>query len=100
MEQLNQEKVISIEDKLYTVKRRDYVKSHISLDPNLCKECASRMCVLVCPAQVYKWDELKQEIDIQYEDCLECGSCRIACEMQNIEWSNPVQGAGIIYRNS
>ncbi|MEK6545549.1 MAG: ferredoxin family protein, partial [Nitrospinota bacterium] len=30
------------------------------------------------------------------EGCLECGTCRIACEF--IEWRNPKGGYGVCYR--
>lgn len=93
-------KKLSLEDKLFTVHRKEYKKSHITVDKNLCRDCLSRVCTRICPAGVYEWDEKKAEISIQYENCLECGTCRVACEMHSIEWSNPAAGAGIVYKNS
>ena len=93
-------KKLSLEDKLFTVRRREYGESHIKVDCRLCEDCLSRICTRVCPAEVYVWDEEKQTVHIRYENCLECGACRVACEMDAIQWMNPVDGAGIEYRQS
>ena len=91
---------LSLEDKLFTVKRKEYRESHIKLNPKLCTECLSHICTRICPAGVYEWDQATEEVKIKYENCLECGSCWIVCEMQSIEWLNPLGGRGIIYKNS
>jgi len=91
---------MDLDEKLFTVQRKEHKESHIRLDPKLCRECSRRICLKICPAGVYVWNEGKEKIDIRYENCLECGTCRVACEMDNIEWSNPLGGAGIVYRNS
>ena len=91
---------LSLEDKLFLVKRKEYKESHIKLDPELCKECSRHICTRICPAEVYVWNESENKVNIRYENCLECGTCAVACEMQNIEWSNPLGGAGIIYKDS
>lgn len=100
MPNTNNKNKLSLEDKLFTVRRKNYRESHIKLDPQLCKDCSSRICTRICPAEVYLWNEAEDRVDIRYENCLECGTCRVACEMHNIEWSNPVGGAGIVYKNS
>jgi len=89
---------LSLEDKLYTIRRKPLKASHISLDEQLCKECLNRICTYICPAEVYVWHEAKNKIDIRYENCLECGACRVACD--GIEWANPAWGTGIAYKNS
>jgi len=88
-----------LEDKLFTVRRKEYKDSHIKVRPHLCKNCLTHICVHICPAGVYEWNEAKRELDIRYENCLECGTCRVACEMQSIEWSNPIGGTGVAYRH-
>ncbi len=90
----------TLEEKLFTVCRKEYRGSHIKVDKRLCGECLSRICTHICPAGVYEWDERAEEVKIQYENCLECGTCRVACEMHNIDWTLPPGGAGIAYRNS
>jgi len=89
---------ISLEDKLFTVRRKTLNQSHITLDEQLCSECLNRICTYVCPAEVYVWDEAKKKIDVRYENCLECGACRVACD--GIQWANPAWGTGIAYKNS
>ena len=93
-------KKLSLEDKLFTVRRRQYNESHINVNVELCRDCSSRICTRVCPAEVYVWNGEKHGVDVQYENCLECGTCRIACEMDAIEWTNPPGGMGIVYENS
>lgn len=89
---------VSLDDKLFTVRRKSLKASHIRLDGRLCKDCLRRICTYVCPAEVYVWNGAESRIDIRYENCLECGACRVACD--GIEWSNPMWGAGISYKNS
>ena len=89
---------LSLDDKLFTVRRKSLKESHIRLDEQLCKECLNRICTYICPAEVYLWDEAKSQIDVRYENCLECGACRVACD--GIDWSNPAWGTGIVYKNS
>jgi len=88
-----------LEDKLFTVRRRDYRESHIRVDCRLCEDCSSRICTHICPAEVYVWDEDKRTVHVHYENCLECGACRVACEMACIEWVTPTGGTGIEYRH-
>jgi len=89
---------LSLDDKLFTVRRKPLAESHIKIDRQLCSECLNRICTYICPAEVYLWDEAKNEIDVRFENCLECGACRIACD--GIDWSNPAWGTGIAYKNS
>jgi len=95
VEQSNQS---SLDDKLFTVRRKSIKESHISIDPQSCKDCPKRICTYVCPAEVYVWEQAQEKLDIRYENCLECGACRVACEA--IEWANPIWGEGIAYKNS
>lgn len=90
----------SLEDKLFTVRRKTSNESHIKVNPLLCNACVSRVCTYICPAEVFVWDPAEKKIDIGYENCLECGTCWVACEMQAIQWSYPAWGAGISYKNS
>jgi ferredoxin like protein len=90
----------TLEEKLFTVRRKDLRESHIKLNPRFCVECSGRSCTYICPAEVYVWDEAEKKIDVRYENCLECGTCDVACEMNAIEWSNPVWGEGISYKRS
>jgi ferredoxin like protein len=91
---------LSLEEKLFTVRRRHIKESHIKLDESFCRDCTNRSCTYICPAAVYVWNEAEQRIDVRSENCLECGACRVACGMSSIEWSYPVWGEGISYKFS
>jgi len=85
----------TLAEKLYLVRFKTDTESHLKVDPEKCKPCKDRGCIYICPADVYKLDE-KENIVISFEACLECGTCRIACEF--IEWKNPKGGFGVCYR--
>ena len=91
---------VSLEEKLFTIRRKSVRESHIKLNAQLCRNCVSLVCTYICPAEVFVWDEDEKVVDVRYENCLECGTCRVACEMCAIDWSNPIWGAGIAYKNS
>jgi ferredoxin like protein len=77
----------------------DEENSHITIDQARCKVCALRPCLTVCPAGVYTWSE--DHVAVHYENCLECGTCQIACDsggQGGITWRNPQGGFGIAFR--
>ena len=88
--QLLQPKTLA--EKLFLVRFKTDTESHLKVDLEKCKTCKDKKCIYICPAEVYKLDE-KENIAISYEACLECGTCRIACEF--IEWKNPKGGFGV-----
>lgn len=54
--------------------------------------------VRVCPAALYK-ERPDGSRSFDYAGCLECGTCRIACEDTILrKWENPQPGMGVIYR--
>jgi ferredoxin like protein len=69
---------------------------HIVIDTAYCTDCEGRLCTIVCPAGLYIWmgDQMTHNCD----GCLECGSCRIVCLHQAIEWRYPRGGYGVRYR--
>lgn len=55
--------------------------------------------VRVCPARCYRLDEDGKPMPFDYAPCLECGTCRIACEGTIVtKWVNPGPTMGIEYR--
>ena len=88
----------SLEDRLYTVKYEDPGDSHLDVfDTSVCEDCTANDCVEVCPADV--WREGEDGVPhIAYENCLECSSCRYACEKGNVDWSYPERGGGVTYK--
>ena len=87
-----------IEDKLYTLKYKTDSKNHLNPDESKCLQCIEKTCTIVCPANVYCYDDTNKKLTISYEKCLECGACRIACE--HIEWNYPQSGKGVIFKKS
>lgn len=92
--------VNSIENKLSTLKYYCDDKSHLILDKELCKNCSEKSCLYVCPARVYEVDDETKEITVQYENCLECGACRMACSKNAIDWNYPRASLGVLYKKS
>ncbi|MDP2662976.1 MAG: 4Fe-4S dicluster domain-containing protein [Dehalococcoidia bacterium] len=88
----------TVEDKLFTVKFKPDEHSHLEIkDQEVCqKKCGSRPCTTFCPAQVYKYED--QKLMVSYENCLECGCCRLACPYQNVNWRYPRGGFGVTFR--
>lgn len=90
----------SIQDKLATIKYNCDNNTHLVLKQDICESCKEKTCTYICPAAVYEEDEETGEIIVQYENCLECGACRIACPKGAIDWNYPKSGCGVIFKNS
>ena len=88
----------SIENKLTKIKYNCANKTHLVVNQEVCKKCKEKTCLYICPADVY--DLNNDEIVVKYENCLECGACKIVCPKQNINWQYPTSGAGVVYKNS
>jgi ferredoxin like protein len=93
MEELN----MNLEDKLYLVSTKSFKDSHIQVNQEKCGVCESKECLVICPANVY--EEENGKINVAFENCLECGSCRIVCAENAIEWENPHGGFGVTFKN-
>ena len=88
----------SIEDKLAKVKYKPADETHLKVCQEDCKNCKKRSCEVVCPANVYEFDKDKNEMKVAYENCLECGACRIVCDKQTLIWDYPKQGFGVTFK--
>lgn len=87
----------NIEELQYLVRFKADKESHLEIkDQNLCFNCSDKLCTLFCPGEVYKWEG--DRMHVGYEGCHECGSCRIGCPEDNIEWKYPRGGYGIVFR--
>lgn len=91
---------MNINEKLSTLKFNKDKESHLKVDDDICLRCKEKFCTYICPANVYEWDEYKEKTIIRYENCLECGACKIACEKNNIKWQYPNAEFGVKYKNS
>ncbi len=69
---------------------------HIKIDSEKCKKCDRKPCLYLCPAGCYTL--MEDKVVFSYEGCLECGTCRVVCPLEAIEWDYPVGGMGIRYR--
>lgn len=89
---------MSIDDKLFKVKYVNDNVSHLTCDVEKCKNCKSKCCTFICPANVWQWNNETQTITINFENCLECGACRIACTKHNINWNYPKGDKGVTFK--
>ncbi len=89
---------MNLEDKLYLLGYNiNEEESHLGVkNPDECKICEKRQCTYVCPAKVYEYDTKGEFLSINYDACVECGTCRIACD--NISWKYPKGGFGVSYK--
>lgn len=77
----------------------DEEHSHIQVDQTRCLRCELKPCLTVCPAAVYV--QVNEQIVARYENCIECGTCQVACDTGGeggITWNPPNGGFGIIFR--
>ena len=90
----------SVDSKLGLLTFKTASQSHISIaDPDIClNQCPDKPCTTACPASVYSWDEDKKKIHVQYENCIECGACRMVCPFLNIKCEWPAGGFGVQYK--
>ncbi|MEI8218829.1 MAG: hypothetical protein WCG51_07270, partial [Elusimicrobiota bacterium] len=90
---------VNIDDKLFLDRYVVDDTPHIKIiDKEVCKKCEKKQCVYTCPAQCYKLED--GALSFSYEGCLECGTCRIICNIDhNIDWNYPRGGFGISYKN-
>lgn len=89
----------SISDKLFTIRFKCDDVSHLIIkERDNCLKCAKKDCNYFCPSDVYDWDKKQKLTTVAYENCIECGTCRIACPYDNIDWVYPKGGYGITYK--
>lgn len=87
-----------LEDKLFTVKYNPDTESHLNPNNEICKTCSNKPCTYICPARVYEWDNANEKMIVNFENCLECGACRIACKQSCLDWKYPKGTKGVIFK--
>ncbi|MFC1734936.1 ferredoxin family protein [Candidatus Hydrogenedentota bacterium] len=86
-----------LQAKLSTTKFIKNGGPHLAVrDQGTCHSCILRPCENVCPAGTYCYAE-DEGLAVAHENCLECGSCKIVCEFDNIDWNYPPGGHGVDY---
>ena len=91
---------LTLDDRLYANRyEADPDHPHIEMNLERCRRCSDKVCLRICPAGVYKADPNDPElVTASHENCLECGSCRVACQEEGVLWRYPRGGRGIKYR--
>ena len=90
----------TVEEKLGYLKFKNDHQTHIKiLKPEICAaKCKDNPCTTVCPAKVYEWEAAHKKIIVNYENCIECGACRMLCPFDNIKCDWPAGGMGVKYK--
>ena len=71
--------------------------AHIMIRPGREKDPRLKRAILVCPAGLYRENEHGCVV-LTIDGCLECGTCRLACGTEVLDWHYPEGGAGVQYR--
>ncbi len=90
---------VYVDDLLISLKYYvDEEQSHLWIkEPETCTRCKYKPCLSFCPVGVYTLDN-EGKIQVAYQACVECGSCRVACPYNNIGWKLPRGGFGVAYK--
>jgi ferredoxin like protein len=70
---------------------------HIKIVPGREKDERLKKAVYVCPAGLYSVNE-ENAVELNLDGCLECGTCRIACGPEVLDWYYPDGGSGVQFR--
>jgi ferredoxin like protein len=89
---------MTLEDKLGLLQYRIDKIAHIIVDTEKCSKCEFRPCIAGCPAGCFKLED--ERLHFQYEDCIECGTCKIVCPYGAVDWNYPRGTFGVAFRNS
>ena len=90
---------VYVDDWLVSIKYFvDEEGSHLKIkEDELCARCEGKPCLYFCPVNVYTLSH-DGRIQVAYQACVECGSCRVGCPYDNIEWKLPRGGYGVAYK--
>jgi len=86
----------TMEDKLSLDKFKPFKETHLKIKPGVNARTLIEEKLFVCPAKVYELNDAGEAI-VSFENCLECGSCRVAAP-DEIEWEYPHGGYGVTFR--
>lgn len=93
---MQEPKRLTLEDRLFLVKRKVARESHIEVDQEGFKKCRNAPILYICPAKVFILNEESEECIVNFENCLECGTCQVTCR-EFVKWKNPASGFGVTY---
>jgi ferredoxin like protein len=92
--------MIKVEEKLFQNRYKvDAGKPHIQIiKSEVCQvKCELKPCTVCCPAACYTM-EGDGQVTLITDGCLECGTCRVVCGEQNVQWEYPRGGYGIQFK--
>lgn len=90
-------KRLSVDERLALIARKVSKVSHIEVDQQKFKQSKDKAVLFLCPAKVYVLNEETGECIVNFENCIECGTCQVACP-EYIKWRNPHGVFGISYK--
>jgi ferredoxin like protein len=71
--------------------------AHIKIRTGKEKDPRLQKMAMICPAGLYIVNE-QGETSLTIDGCLECGTCRLVCGNDILEWAYPEGGAGVQLR--
>jgi ferredoxin like protein len=91
---------ISFEHRMDSVEFRIAPDAHITVDDTKCRDCSTKQCIVACPANLFV-PTSDGGILFNYEQCFECGTCYIVCNVEGaISWTYPEGGHGVVFRRT
>lgn len=89
---------VYIDDMLMSLKYfTDEHDAHLQIiSPMVCVTCKEKPCLYFCPVGAYR--EQAGNVLVAYQSCIECGSCRLMCPLNNVRWKYPRGGFGVAYK--
>jgi ferredoxin like protein len=90
---------VYVDDLLISLKYfTDEHEVHLQLiDAEVCVSCKSQPCLFFCPVGAYQKQD-DRHVVIAFQSCVECGSCRLMCPHNNVNWKYPRGGFGVAYK--
>jgi len=71
--------------------------AHIKIKAGRENDPRLRKMATICPAGLYSVND-RGETSLTLDGCLECGTCRLVCGTDILEWSYPEGGVGVQFR--
>ena len=69
---------MNLNERLYRIRYRIHSGNpHLLIDEGICDKCVQKDCLNICPVDNFILEE--GHVILKWEDCVECGACRIAC---------------------
>ena len=87
---------MTLEDRLGLLKYSIDKMPHITVNTDICESCKFKPCVAGCPAGCFELENGK--LHFQYENCVECGTCKIVCPYGAVDWNYPRGSFGVVYK--